>query len=818
MAQKKVTKEIILTKTPKPLKKATSVVRVTKSKLPIKKTIIKNTVTVAKVPVVKKAVTVKKNLKKAPVEAKTEVAATDIVSLPTNAPLRLIRKSIVLKQFFEPHVVQSAYKIAYVSSICFVLVGTVLAVSSLTSGQTTPKNQRSNLAEVIGSSSLLNNTLSTSLIEPVEESGTVVSSDPVLTTAVEGTYIKPVEFDFITSIPDHFTDDLKIVFVATNAKSVVSKIIPIGKSGNISVNTEILPDSKYRTIISPLKLESGYYQLRVYVESLNGDPVKSFASPQFYVGTKEVVNAVVTTSEEVSGTPVTSTDTSPAGTATETTSHDTTSEITTQDTASETTTVAPSPAPAPEKVASTTSILSKFMIYSPRGEISGTAVIGTKESTSYTFVELYARPVQSITPRFIALATKQSGVWQFVFNSNNIPNGDYEFFAKTRIDSKDVRSAPLNIKVKNEFVQKSTVSSSTILKSINIESPREFTPVTPIPVTTEPNDDEEIKSVTEALLRDNSEEISELMRRYSLAIQTGDTSLINDIKRLLDKKRSEIVLKTLKDKGKRDYSDDIDREIEKNIVALQERVVVFEEVRRQRSEGQTAIDTDADGISDLDEIKLYKTDPNSADTDNDGITDGIEIIQGFDPLDAISEAVITFQSPKESAGLIRDDVLVIEDVISVVATAATEVSQVAAEIRGRALPNSFVTLYIFSSPTVVTIKTDADGSFVYTYDKELEDGKHDVYVTMTDNTGSIVAQSNPFSFIKEAQAFTPVAAAEAEIVNADTSIQSAGGTYNVVVGVGILALGLILLMLGVSLRSKEEEIKLISTTTDTDIS
>ncbi len=43
-------------------------------------------------------------------------------------------------------------------------------------------------------------------------------------------------------------------------------------------------------------------------------------------------------------------------------------------------------------------------------------------------------------------------------------------------------------------------------------------------------------------------------------------------------------------------------------------------------------DTDGDGISDLDEIKKYNTDPRNKDTDGDGYEDGIEIRYGFDPL------------------------------------------------------------------------------------------------------------------------------------------------------------------------------------------
>lgn len=44
-----------------------------------------------------------------------------------------------------------------------------------------------------------------------------------------------------------------------------------------------------------------------------------------------------------------------------------------------------------------------------------------------------------------------------------------------------------------------------------------------------------------------------------------------------------------------------------------------------------SIDTDKDGVNDLDELKNYFTNPNKADTDNDGFSDGDEIKNGYNP-------------------------------------------------------------------------------------------------------------------------------------------------------------------------------------------
>jgi len=43
-------------------------------------------------------------------------------------------------------------------------------------------------------------------------------------------------------------------------------------------------------------------------------------------------------------------------------------------------------------------------------------------------------------------------------------------------------------------------------------------------------------------------------------------------------------------------------------------------------------DTDSDGLSDYQEVKIYKTDPLNPDTDGDGFKDGQEVVNGYDPL------------------------------------------------------------------------------------------------------------------------------------------------------------------------------------------
>jgi hypothetical protein len=63
-------------------------------------------------------------------------------------------------------------------------------------------------------------------------------------------------------------------------------------------------------------------------------------------------------------------------------------------------------------------------------------------------------------------------------------------------------------------------------------------------------------------------------------------------------------------------------------------------------------DTDGDGLSDYDEIKIYHTSPYLEDTDSDGINDSAEIAQGSNPLcagDTCSTAAENFATASSTA-------------------------------------------------------------------------------------------------------------------------------------------------------------------------
>ena len=59
------------------------------------------------------------------------------------------------------------------------------------------------------------------------------------------------------------------------------------------------------------------------------------------------------------------------------------------------------------------------------------------------------------------------------------------------------------------------------------------------------------------------------------------------------------------------------------------------------------VDFDNDGLSDYDEVKIYHTDPNKADTDGDGFTDGAEITHSYSPLQGKKKTLEQIDTDKD---------------------------------------------------------------------------------------------------------------------------------------------------------------------------
>lgn len=468
------------------------------------------------------------------------------------------------------------------------------------------------------------------------------------------------------------------------------------------------------------------------------------------------------------------------------------------------------------------------------------AISSTPEAKNAQFYIRHSAALQS--QKIATLAPDQLS---FEFDSQKLPNGEYELYAQVRLDDDQLISTnSLTVRIFNSIQQVEFADTSVIQSELqerelitpiaelesSLENTRNRTAetvadfvdeqetrklvATTTPINTratssisapEPRN-QAIREQARELLLSDKDELDRLFTAYAAAEQAGDAAVLAEAKEEIERYRTSLVNEALTDERQRFIARDLEQDISAEIENLKDKVRTFENIRKERTENDSSLDTDGDGISDVDERVLYKTDPLAADSDNDGFTDGVEIMNGFNPLDETPEVPVVYESPKEAIAVVQPETFVVEEVIpDVQLQTLDETETVQTVVRGRALPNSFVTLYIFSTPTIVTVRTESDGSFEYTFSKELEDGEHEVFVALTDNAGSVVATSEPFTFVKEAQAFTPVDALATEETLENSYTEQTNSPYRLVLAMSVFSLGILLLLLGIGLRTNKPD-------------
>ena len=182
--------------------------------------------------------------------------------------------------------------------------------------------------------------------------------------------------------------------------------------------------------------------------------------------------------------------------------------------------------------------------------------------------------------------------------------------------------------------------------------------------------------------------------------------------------------------------------LKENIAAM-EREIAARETEIIAGRKILLADTDGDGLLDGREMELG-TDPLNPDTDGDGLLDGDEAAMGYDPLTPSEFAVDSAVDPRPLPPM-QFEIYKVEEAVSV---KIGEDGRSAIRFSGQGLPLSYVTLFIYSAPVIVAVKTDAHGRWTYTLDKPLEDGQHSVYAARINAQGRIAARSEVYVFKK----------------------------------------------------------------------
>jgi hypothetical protein len=213
-------------------------------------------------------------------------------------------------------------------------------------------------------------------------------------------------------------------------------------------------------------------------------------------------------------------------------------------------------------------------------------------------------------------------------------------------------------------------------------------------------------------------------------------------------------------------------------------------------------DSNNDGISDYDSVNVYHMSPTAPSPvsvyQGKKINASEKVLLGLDPTQS-KVVEVKKEQPAESP--------IAPVPIYKVKEVALTSDKKGVVLKGQALPNSFITLYVYSTPIMVTVKTDSKGEWQYVLDKELPDGDHTVFTATVDNSGEIIAKSSGFPFIKTAEAATlkdiPVVATSADTTK--PGLMQGSNIYWIILIIGLAILA-ILIVIGLTSEKGKEKV------------
>jgi len=443
------------------------------------------------------------------------------------------------------------------------------------------------------------------------------------------------------------------------------------------------------------------------------------------------------------------------------------------------------------------------------------------------------------------LPNDQSWKYRVDLNDGTLPNGNYQVWAQIVKNSVSVRSdkypLAINILIKSDPVQQERIEQSVSQSSQAIE-----TSAKAIDLATK----ETVKAIVKETSADpnveiNIQKIAQIVGEigeldYDLADKTAQLVLINariekmaaDIAALPqdavgaikdDKIKALAAARAQAEKlGQEiaDIKDSISRKtrekqtlVETIVAAVRgkdneanvakilddfERTISLQKAEILESGKILEKDSDGDGLSDGKEISIG-TDPFSPDSDGDGILDGDEVNRKYDPLAPDNFGGIKYHDPRTVTPN-KTDIYKFDDTEPVASVKLVDGSA-AIRFKGWGLPNSYVTLYIYSDPIIVVVKTDDAGQWTYILDKPLSDGQHAVYAAQTDSVGDVQARSEVLVFMKNGNTVTKMIANQEATISSSTEKMKNNFGLAVIAAIA-LAFGAALFVIGFATRKK----------------
>lgn len=441
-------------------------------------------------------------------------------------------------------------------------------------------------------------------------------------------------------------------------------------------------------------------------------------------------------------------------------------------------------------------------------------------------VSLYVRKEGSLTDVYLNGGVRVSDtLWNGVFDSHTLPNGNYTLFARIKNQYGIYSSRLYGVAVENNLAAITSSSPSVLQHAQDLKDKvdailNEFRTTDPQhdlraelisftahvatetrATTSSSTSTQNVSSRQLAFINDIDTTFKHLLEMYAIVLRAKDPSgsermmaHITEFKRqTLDRLSTDLLPN---EQNNTDVIQNLRDRINTIITSETLRTKKQEDLIASRVGDQLSVDTDHDGIVDYDELTLYHTDPLNADTDGDGYPDGAELLAGYDPNKADGPVLRVFEDPR-SSGISRADILEISAANVLHATTSGTLPEKIL-FTGKGLPNSFVTIYIYSTPITAITKTDANGLWSYVLDAALDDGQHQAYVALSDNTGLLVAKSLPFFFIKDAGMYTLGTLSQKTMTALDEPKQPLSEyAYTLIASFVVLTIGLLMLLISI---------------------
>ena len=159
-----------------------------------------------------------------------------------------------------------------------------------------------------------------------------------------------------------------------------------------------------------------------------------------------------------------------------------------------------------------------------------------------------------------------------------------------------------------------------------------------------------------------------------------------------------------------------------------------------------AVDSDGDGVPD-DVEGRYGLDPNNPDTRGSGDGDKATLakMKNLSPLDSALARGRRLGQPKTQGEI--DDTLRVSSMDNAATTDQTPSGRRGYRFHGRGRAGEVITLYVYSDlPMLLTTTVGENGEWSYDLENSLNDGVHEVYVAVNDDTGKVARKSEPVSF------------------------------------------------------------------------